>query len=339
MPIPQAAATHNIAEVVTPSGAGGSVLSRIPETLRATLNPNARQRALHTAGCEIRFRLESPSATLRLHAREVLARQHGIGHAQVLFGDFSFTYVPVTADKPTTLEIAAPDYNALARAAPDPIFPPRLVRILLPTHTAITRIAIDGDIRPPTPGDAPARRVLIYGSSITQGTGSLTARESWAGRTAHLLRADLINLGFGGGCHCEPEMADYLATRDDFAFGILETGINMLDHEPAEADRRIRHLIRTVTAAHPEKPFFCLGVFPCREDVETDFRGRAHAIRQLVADTVRAIGSPNVHFIDGLGLLDLPTGMTVDLTHPSPAGMVQIAERLAPRIRETADLA
>jgi len=261
----------------------------------------------------------------------VAAHQHGTGNAQLIFGDFSRLYFPVGRET-AKVEIEAPDYAGLAAASPDPIFHPRLVRLLLPNHTAICELKIDGDLCPPEPGDAPGRRVLIYGSSITQGSGSLTGRESWAGRTAHLLRSDLINLGFGGGCHCEPEMADYLAKRDDFTFGILETGINMLGLDEAETDRRIEHLIRTVTAAHPDKPFLCLGVFPCREDVDNAFRGRAQAIRELVRDTVRAINSPKVHFIDGRELLDLPTGMTTDLTHPAPAGMVQIADRLAPRI-------
>jgi hypothetical protein len=330
--LPENTATHNITEIVAHPESGLPVINRIPESLRIQLNPNARQRALHSIGCEIRFRLNSPTATLRIRACETGAPHHGGGMAQILFGDFSHTYFPV-GQTTSTIEVTAPDYDLLEKASPAPLFSPRLMRILLPTHSSITQLEIDGVVSPPEVGDLSAKRMLNYGSSITQGSGGLTSRESWAGRCAHLLRHDLINLGFGGGCHCEPEMTDYLCHRNDFDIAILETGINMLGMEPKEANQRIVHLIRSFQKTHADKPTFCLGVFPCNEDVKNGFAGRAREIHQLVEQTVREIDSPQLHFIDGSKALDHPFDMTTDLTHPSPAGMISIGEYVAKQIQ------
>lgn len=333
MNLPQHAVTHNVAEIVSHPEHSEPVLCRIPDSVRLALNEKAQLRALESAGCELRFRVTSPSLTIGVRACSVVARHHGGGLAQVLCGDFSKTYFPVTADG-ATCELELPDFALLeAAAGPQPAFHPRLVRLLLPTHASICGLSVTGDLAPPEPGDTPAKRLLVYGSSITQGSAAVACRESWAGRTAHNLGADLINLGFGGACHCEPEMTDYLCERKGFDMAILETGINMLGHDPELTDARIERLIRDFSAAHPDIPVFCVGVYPCRNDITTHFAGRAQEIRELVARTVSEVNSPNLHFIDGREALDPALGLTVDLTHPSPSGMVQIAEFLTRNIR------
>ncbi len=333
MKLPKQVYQHNICEWVNHPQAGEKVISRIPESLRVKLNENAQERALCSAGCELRFRLNSPTATIRIRACSVLAKHHGGGLAQLLFGDFSATYIPVTEDL-LTYELVAPDYEQLETVpSQERQFHPRLVRLLLPTHASICEVSIEGDIAPPEASDMPALRVLNYGSSITHGSGALSCRESWAGRCAHLLGADLMNLGFGGGCHCEPEMTEYLCQRNDFDWAILETGINMLGLDLALVKERIAGLITRFSVAHPSKPVYCLGVFPCREDILSDYAGRAQEIREWVQEVVRTADAPNLHFIDGREAMEPALGLTTDLVHPSPAGMIEIAHYVAERIK------
>ncbi len=332
--LPKHAALHNIAEIVNHPVHQVPVFSRIPESLRIHLNANAQERALYSAGSEVRFRLTGPRAILRIDACQVASTDFGGGLAQVLFGDFSQRVFPLGVGTSAECTLDAPDYGILEKVAADQrLFHPRLVRLMLPTHASICGIDIEGEIAAPETSDVPARRLLIYGSSITQGSGSLSARESWAGHCAHLLGADLINLGFGGGCHCEPEMTDYLCQRHDFDIAILETGINMIGLDPDEADRRIETLIRRFSSAHPDKPVYCVGVFPCRNDAENNDCGRAQEMRQLVRDTVSDIDAPNLHFIEGREALTHATGLLTDLTHPSPTGMIEIARFLARKIQ------
>ncbi|MBC2601568.1 SGNH/GDSL hydrolase family protein [Puniceicoccus vermicola] len=335
MKLPSAAQTHNIAEFIEHPESGLSAISRIPQSVREHLNDNARQRALYSTGCEIRFRLQSPSAKIHIRTCEIGAAHHGPGLGQILFGDFSQTYFYV-GKEPTVVEINAPDYEHLSKACnQSSLFDPRLLRVLLPTHTAICEVSVEGEIAPPEAGDIPSRRILNYGSSITHGSGALTSRECWAGCCAHNLGFDLINLGFGGGCHCEPEMTEYLCQRNDFDCAIIETGINMLGLEASLVNERIENLIRRLSSTHSEVPIFCLGVFPCDEDIGKDWNGRAEEIRQFVQKLVATIDSPNLHFIDGKQAVRHSLGMTVDLTHPSPAGMIEIGTYVARQIRKT----
>lgn len=333
MQLPQNATLHNIVELVPHPKTGDSVISRIPETLRVCLNGNAQERALNSTGCELRFRLLSPNATIRIKASEVLAAHHGGGLAQILFGDFSFTYFPVGTESTAVYEITAPDYELLENAAGDDYyFHPRLCRILLPTHAAISAVEIEGDLAAPESGDVPQKRVLNYGSSITQGSGALSSRENWASRCAHTLGYDLINLGFGGGCHCEPEMADYLCERNDFDIAILETGINMLGLDVKMTDQRIEALIRKFAAAHSDKPHLLPRSLSMRDDSQSNYQGRAQAIRDLVKSVVADIDSPNLHYIEGRDALSHPHDMTFDLVHPSQAGMIKIGAYVAAEI-------
>lgn len=333
MKLPGSVRFHNIEDFMEHSVTGDAFISRIPGSLREQLNANARHRSLNTSGCEIRFRLTGPTVRFRLRACEVLSTHYGPSQAQVLFGDFSHTYFHVD-EAVAEIEIAVPDYDGLMKAHGErSLFHPRLVRLLLPPHTTISELAIEGDVAPPEPGDVPAKRVLNYGSSITQGVGVATSRETWAARCAHALGFDCINLGFGSGCHCEPAMTDYLCQRDDFDCAILETGINMLQFDPSVADERIEALIRRLSAAHPDKPIFCLGVFPCRDDIASNWSGRAAAIRKLVRETVERVGAPNLHFIEGGKALDHRTDLTADLVHPSPIGMTGLGTSVAGAIR------
>lgn len=333
MNLPQAIATHNIDDNILHPKVDKIVLSRIPDHLRLKLNEMAQLRALNSAGCELRFRLNGPDLRIQFDADNVVARHHGGGLSQILFGDFSHTYLHQTEG---TIEysLEAPDFEKLESAThAESLFNPRVVRLLLPTHACVSNIVIEGAIAPLEPNDLPQKRILNYGSSITQGSGALSSRETWAAICAHRLGADLINLGFGGSCHCEPEMADYLCQRDDFDYMILETGINMLSMDPEIADERISALIHKVAKAHPEKPIFCLGVFPCRNDIEHKYKGRAQAIRELVETTVREISSSNLHFIQGARAVTHPTGMTADLTHPAQAGMIEIGNYVSSQIQ------
>ena len=64
---------------------------------------------------------------------------------------------------------------------------------------------------------------------------------------AQLLGVDLINLGFGGGACLEPEIADYIAGRQDWDFASLELGINLLRQvEPEEFARRVDYFVERI---------------------------------------------------------------------------------------------
>ena len=277
----------------TGGGEGGQWFCRLPDSLRRTLNPLAQMTALAAPGCELRFTLPLGEAAVTLQSA---LRPTA---AEVWFGSW-FNGLHVVGREPTRIPIATPLNIATLRALTAQRglpFSPDLVRVVLPYDPPVRLVAIEGEVAPPEPGQAPARRLLMYGSSITHGAAAARPSGTYAMRTAQRLGVDLINLGFGGGAHLEPQMAAYIAGRDDWDLATLELGINILSISVDEFARRVAHFVTTIAAAHPDKPIFCIDVYPCCEEFQGG--GQAIAFREVVRAQVTRMGLPNVRHISG----------------------------------------
>ena len=67
-----------------------------------------------------------------------------------------------------------------------------------------------------------------------------------AARAADL---DVLNLGLSGSCLCEPAMADFIGSRDDYEIATLEVGVNMRNGvSPEEFRTRVSYLLDAVAA-------------------------------------------------------------------------------------------
>jgi len=327
---------HNVSELIPDPDGPGQSLSRIPNALRLKLNDAARNNTCQAAGCEIRFNLKGDTAALTLQAEP--PNQFGVTHpvAEVFQGDMQVSSHPI-GPEPTTIQVTRAAYTETLHQIAQThgmLFDPDLFRIVLPYRPAVNLLAFEGDVVPPAPDQVPATRLLTYGSSITHGHLSVRPTESWAMQTAHALGVDLINLGFGGGAHLEPEMADYIAQRDDWNFATLEMGINMVGGFPAEAfAKRVDYFVERVATAHPDKWIFCIDMFTflAPERLQDEEQKQ---FRRIVSEKVSALDQPRLVHVSGLEMLPDPRGLTTDLVHPSPAGMSMIANNVVEVIRE-----
>jgi lysophospholipase L1-like esterase len=321
-----------------PQGSGdeGLWLSRLPDTLRRQLNPLAQLMALSPAGCELRFNLRGERARLTLRSATP-PKANGVSSAtlEVFQGVFR-TGLHAVGTSPTTIDIVKPANQALvfdySRQCGAP-FDAELTRVVLPWEAPVQLIGLEGDIEPARPEQVPARRLLSYGSSITHGALAVRPTGSWASRLAQRLEVDGINLGFGGGAHLEPEMADYIATRDDWDLATIELGINILGAVNVdEFAQRVAYFVPRIAQAHPDKWLFCIDIFRCAHDPAN--ADKLAAFRRVVRDQVAALAMPRVVHIPGEEMLTRVDGLAADLVHPSPAGMEEIAANLGRRIRE-----
>lgn len=324
----QNAELHNIAALIDDEGDGGKkghLLCRIPLDLRAALNDNAYQRAIQTPGAEVRFNLAGKSASLTLQMTEKPAT------VEVYAGPF-LTAWHVINTRPTKITITPPENLAALQelaAAKHLPFDPALCRVILPWRPPVRLRGVRGKISPPAADQVPAVRYLAYGSSITNGNSSIGPGDGYAARVARRLGVDLINLGFGGGAHCEAAMAEYIAGRDDWDFASLELGINLIGSlDPSEFAERARPFIETIARAHPDKWIFCIDMFTFGMDFQAG-ESKNRAFREIVRQAVRDLHLPRLVHLDGRDLLKNPTGLTADLVHPSPGGMGEIAANLA----------
>jgi len=212
-------------------------------------------------------------------------------------------------------------------------YDPKLVRVLLPWRPPVKLHNIQGEISPPAEHQTPSLTYLAYGSSITHGNNSMSANGMFARRTAERLGVDLINLGFGGGAHCEASLAHYIAERDDWDFATLEMGINMVGWlDVSDFAERVMEFIKPIVHAHTDKWIFCIDMFPFYMDFDLNSE-KNHAYRAVVRETVAELASPKLVHIDGRDMLRDTRGLCADLVHPSPAGMEEISQNLTARIQ------
>ena len=311
------------------ASAEGLWLCRIPDSLRRSLHPRGQIAALQATGAEVRFNLRGGSASLTLKAMQKPAV------VEVWQGPF-FVDAHVVQTEPTSIRVALPEHQPMleeaAREQPLP-FAPSLTRIVLPWRPAVKLIGFEGDAAPPLPEQTPRRRYLAYGSSITHGSLSVRPTATFAQRCARRLGVDLLNMGFGGGAKLEPEMAAYLAARPDWDFATLELGINLVDHVDAgQFERLVDAFVEKIVRSNPAKPIFCIDLFPCRQERRDP--KRVARFRQVVREKVESLRSARVTHLSGPSLLEGFADLSADLLHPSPAGMEQIGERLAARVKE-----
>jgi hypothetical protein len=322
---------HGIEEVRRSEGQEGVWLQRVPETIRVLLNPGA-QGAMRTPACaEVRFVSSGPA--------KVTLASDSASTGYVFHGRFGCEQVHSIGSEPRTIELKMPDN--LAKADPSRFkgmpFSPKVMRLML-GHGAVRLISVEGqDVRPPRPEELPRLRLLTYGTSITHQYSATGPHLCYAAQTAWRMGADLINLGVGGSCHCEKELADYIAARKDWHVAVLCLSVNMRGFKQDEYARRLNYLVDKVAGADKSRPVACLTIFPYLGDFGTPWSKEpnimpAQTMRQVLRDAVAAAGHPNLHLFEGPELLTDMGGLTGDLVHPADNGMIQMGENLARRL-------
>lgn len=194
-------------------------------------------------------------------------------------------------------------------------------------------LGIEGDVRPPTPEEL-APVMMSYGTSITSGFNAGRADLQWNSLTARALGYDLVNLGSSGTAFCEKEMADYIAAQP-WDLCTLEISVNMVaGYTVEEFRKRATYLIDTLAKSHPKAPIFCISIFPWGAGDLWKSGKQAEntkAFRAALKEICESSGHKNVHYVHGPDLLSF-TGLWHDLLHPSPQGMIEISQKLTPKI-------
>jgi len=323
---------HNIEEMISPPDGKGKQLSRIPNDLRTSVNDLAKEAALAAAGAEIRFNLKGPDAKISL-----MAGKEPPALVEVFQGCFLGSW-RLIGPEPTEITVSKPqnmkslDKITKQRKLP---FDAHLTRVILPYWPPVRLVDIQGETELPRKSQTPRETLLTYGSSITHGAWAIRPTGSYAMRMAQMLGVDLLNLGFGGGAHCESQMADYIAQRKDWDLATLEIGINMMprpEFTTEEFERRVRYFVRRIAKSHPRKWVFCTDMFTFSADLEPT-PARHVEFRRIVRDAVRDLKMPRLVHVDGRTLLREAPGLSFDLVHPSPQGMEEIARNFSQIIK------
>ena len=176
-------------------------------------------------------------------------------------------------------------------------------------------------------------KVLTHGSSVTHGASASRPGMTYTARMSRLTGFDFINFGFSGECKLQPEFAEAIANieADAYMFDAFS------NPSPQEIRARLEEFIKTVTTAHPDKPFIFLQTH-MREDtmfneawLKFNLERRA-TVRELMPKMVKKY--KNVYFLDADNITSDDYDGTIDGAHPSDLGFDKFIQTWLPNVRK-----
>lgn len=308
---------------------GGIALRRVPVSLHNSISKNGVIAAHRTGGCEIRFvpdrEVYITLSTLKEGDSAHLTVYHGCMQRGTLWAGS----VIVGNEPKRFMFRKSPDFAFLCKTAEqyNQPFDPQVIRIVCDSVPIVIH-SIEGSCRPPSKNEKPDKTMLFYGSSICHGAAAPTGDLNWPFLTAKKLGIDHINFGFPASGLYEPEIADYIAGRNDWDCLFLEIGINFYSDEISSIKKRVKYMLETVRKAHPEKYIFCTDIFYAntKEDISV--------VREAIKTSVLEVKDEKIIFIDALSLMGEANLLSEDHVHPSVEGHIKISDNLYNAIKK-----
>lgn len=213
----------------------------------------------------------------------------------------------------------------------------KVITLNFPLYQGVQEVMIGlppGASVSPPPAYADDRKIVIYGTSITQGGCASRPGMAYPSLVSRRLNREVVNLGFSGNGKGEPELARIIAQIEDPACLVLDYEANV---DTAALERTLPPFIEIYREKHPEVPILVVSrITHAKEKFEEQMRKdraeRKEIQRQAVAWR-HSRGDGHIYFVDGSRLLgDFAQDCTVDGSHPTDWGFHLMAEGLTPVI-------
>ena len=306
---------------------------RIPDEFAGRIPTGVRELGKNTAGLLTRFRTDADSIRVKY---------------TLLSGNLAMFHMPATGvsgldlyvleegkwcwaacTRPVNQEETGVLADGLGREMRDYL-------IYFPLYNGIEALSIgvaeDAEFHAVAPN--PAKPIVYYGTSITQGGCCSHPGNVYTSMLSRRLGVPFINLGFSGSARMEPEMAEMIATLDPALF-VIDAVPNM--DAPLIRERALPFL-KTIRAAHPETPILIVdGRFYAnchiKKALAAQCQGESDALRE--AYDAFAAESGNVYWLGHENLIgeDIDYDATMDSSHLNDLGMFRQADKLEPVIR------
>jgi lysophospholipase L1-like esterase len=213
----------------------------------------------------------------------------------------------------------------------------KLIVINFPLYVGIEKVMVgleeDAILEAPEPLNP--GRIVIYGTSITQGGCASRPGLSFTNILSRRLKSEFLNFGFSGNAFGEIEIARIMAKIENVKLYILDYEAN--GGTNGKLALTLEPFIKTIRESHPFVPIAVLSrIKYLFDDLHEEMGIRRQAIRQFQIDTVTKLrneNDANLHFIDGSVLLgDDYSEFTIDSIHPNDLGFMKIANGLETEI-------
>ncbi|RKN85584.1 SGNH/GDSL hydrolase family protein [Paenibacillus ginsengarvi] len=315
------------------------VYRRLPMQPKHTLPRAVDQLANSTAGGQIMFQTDSPKLAIRVKLSGKAGMYHMPATGQCGFdmylgeqGDQQYFATVRYDHSQTEYECVLYDYKQAEL---------RHVTLNFPLYQGVQEVHVGvvpgSEVKEPLPYRSD-KKVVIYGTSITQGGCATRPGMAYTNILSRRLPLEFVNLGFSGNGRGEPEVARVISEIERPALLVLDYEANAVDVELMK--RTLPEFIRIYREVHPDVPILVLSKIQfARERFEPELLQKRLDMKMVEMETVdmyRSQGDENIHFFDGTALLgtDSYDECTVDGVHPTDLGFLRMADTLTPVLHE-----
>ncbi|MEF3311202.1 SGNH/GDSL hydrolase family protein [Paenibacillus sp. GYB004] len=311
---------------------------RLPQAPRVAIPPAVDKFANCASGGQIRFRTDSSGLALRVKLSGLADLNHMPATSQCGFdcyidiGERQLFHSSSRYDR-TKQDYEIVMYQKMERRLRD-------VTLYFPLYQGVEEVSVgldrDGIIAEPA-AYASDKRVVVYGTSITQGASAARPGMSYTNILSRRIPLEFINLGFSASGRGEPEVAMLVGDIPNPACLVLDYEANC--PRPEHLEKTLPEFIRIYRDAHPDVPILVVSKIRYARELFDDAllnkRLSMQAIQRETVERLNRHGDQNVFFYDGSGLLgDHFHECTVDGVHPTDLGFMRIADGLTPVLQK-----
>ncbi|WP_054400943.1 SGNH/GDSL hydrolase family protein [Paenibacillus solani] len=311
---------------------------RLPAVPDVPIRPEVDALANCTSGGQICFRTNSRkvSVRVRLTAGSGMYHMPPTGECGVdayIGGPGEWLYAGTARLQAGQVEYESSLFNVEDRKV-------RSFLLNMPLYQGVEEIWIGLDpgaeVSAPEPYDSSAR-VVVYGTSITQGGCASRPGMSYTNILSRRLHLEFINLGFSGNGKGEPELAVLAARISDPACLVIDYEGNSGGTESYR--QTLPQFIETYRQVHPDVPILLIsrvshGAESFKPEILEGRLERKKFQMELIRQLTEA-GDHRLTFLDGSDLLGPDPGeTTVDGVHPTDLGFKLMADGLEPVLRQ-----
>jgi lysophospholipase L1-like esterase len=318
-------------------GADG-IYRRLPLTPPEELPEAVDFLANNTAGGQLRFRSDSRVIALQVELPENCSMVH---MAQTGQNGFDLYIGQPTAERfcnCAKYELKDKSYQVLLFEQPEMMM--REYTLNFPLYNGVKEVLVGLDpqsaLEPPTPR-AISGRVVVYGTSITQGGCASRPGTCYTNILARRLNVEFVNLGFSGSGQGEPQVARAVALVSQPRLLVMDYEANCND--PQRLRKTLPEFVSIVRQGHPGLPVLVVTrVNHAKESFEPEFLQAAKVRRKIQSDFVaerRQAGDSDIHFFDASVVFGQDYDeCTVDGSHPTDLGFMRMARAFEPIYRQ-----
>lgn len=317
-----------------------SVFRRLPLSSQSKVSDDLNYLAENTSGGQVRFQTDADEVYLHAKLLEKSGMYHMPATAQSGFDIYvkrneKYSYLATTNFSVNTLQ-----YEAVIDLAGEGNVQEILINF--PLYNGVTElklgVAKESVLKEPV-AFALSGKVIIYGTSITQGGCVSRPGMTYSNILSRNLDCEFINLGFSGNGKGEPEIAKIISRISDARLIILDYEANAKQ----TIQSTLEPFVRVIRKEQKDIPILIMSKLRHAVDIEGSNSYRRlienRDFQKSLIEGRKVNGDNNMYFIDGSEILgDSYDECTVDGIHLTDLGAYRVAERLMSQIVEILNL-